>query len=503
MSHVDRQSARRASQSSSQILCKPLLCAGMLSVLVASGCGVDSFMDPSVIGRWEKTPASVPILDRIATIEGPEDTLVEFDDVRAEDLIPMVEEYTIGSGDLLDIMIWDLPVKDQTLQIQRVVDARGYIDLPQVGEVHVAGRTPDGAREAMAEVVTPLVGDPLITVIVANQRQHTFHAVGAVRGPGMYLIPAADYRLIEALSAAGWFGETAEWIYVIRQVPLSSDLSGIPRPEMAGPQGPSQGEQEEPSAEDLLDIIDELSEPEKPGSAPGVLSAATGNASLAFRQPGGTGQPPIDLLENQRDSQNQSDADTSWVYVDGRWVRVKGAAAASTQNGSDISQLVTQRVIRIKVAPLLAGDMTFNIVIRPGDVLRVPSPTVGLVYMGGEVGRPGPFNLPGAGRLTLMRAILAAGGLGPVAVPERVDLVRITGENRQAMIRLNARAIFEGTQPDVYLNPDDIINVGTEFWATPLAVFRGGMRASYGFGFLLDRNFGSDIFGAPPIRRIN
>lgn len=492
MSHVDPKNAHRADQNLSRIMQSATLCVGLSGLMLASGCGVDSFIDPSVIGRWEHTPASIPILDRIATIEGPEDTLVEFDEVRVEDLIPMVEEYAIGAGDVLDIVIWDLPIKDQTSQIQRRVDARGYIDLPQVGEVFVAGLTADEARAAMAETVSPLVTDPLITVVVTNQRQQTFHAIGAVRGPGMYLIPAADYRLIEALSAAGWFGETAEWIYVIRQVPLSTDLSGIPRPEEAEPQDQPRGEQDKPSGEDLLDIIDELSEPEKPASAPGVL-AATYSAD----------QPPIDLVDNKTNKQAQSDADVSWVYVDGRWVKVSGAATVDTQGGLNISELVTQRVIRIKVKPLLAGDMTYNIVIRPGDIIRVPTPIAGLVYMGGEIARPGPFNLPGAGRLTLMRAILAAGGLGAVAVPERVDLVRITGENRQAMIRLNARAIFEGTQPDVYLKPDDIINVGTEFWATPLAVFRGGLRASYGFGFLLDRNFGNDLFGAPPIRRVN
>jgi hypothetical protein len=46
-----------------------------------------------------------------------------------------------------------------------------------------------------------------------------------------------------------------------------------------------------------------------------------------------------------------------------------------------------------------------------------------------------------------------------------------------------------------------MVNVGTSFWATPLAVIRGGFRASYGFGFLLDRNFGNDVFGAPPSDR--
>ena len=50
---------------------------------------------------------------------------------------------------------------------------------------------------------------------------------------------------------------------------------------------------------------------------------------------------------------------------------------------------------------------------------------------------------------------------------------------------------------------NDLINFGTNFWAAPLAVVRGGFRASYGFGFLLDRNFGNDVFGAPPTNRFD
>ena len=77
----------------------------------------------------------------------------------------------------------------------------------------------------------------------------------------------------------------------------------------------------------------------------------------------------------------------------------------------------------------------------------------------------------------------------------------MVGNDHQSTIMLNLRAIHEGTQPDIYLKPNDRINVGTNFWATPLAVVRGGLRATYGFGFLLDRNFGNDVFGAPPSNR--
>ncbi len=77
----------------------------------------------------------------------------------------------------------------------------------------------------------------------------------------------------------------------------------------------------------------------------------------------------------------------------------------------------------------------------------------------------------------------------------------MVGPDRQATIMLDLRAISEGTQPDVFLKPDDHLNVGTNFWALPLAIVRNGLRASYGFGFLLDRNFGNDVFGAPPTNR--
>jgi polysaccharide export outer membrane protein len=161
-------------------------------------------------------------------------------------------------------------------------------------------------------------------------------------------------------------------------------------------------------------------------------------------------------------------------------------------------QLVTQRVIRVPVKNLLSGDARYNIVVRAGDIIRVPSPEVGLVYMAGQVARPGVYTLPDVGRLTLIRAVTTAGGLGALAIPERVDLTRVVGADRQATIRLNLRAIAEGTQPDIYLKPDDQVNVGTNFWALPLAVIRGGFRMTYGFGFLLDRNFGNDVFGPPP-----
>ena len=160
---------------------------------------------------------------------------------------------------------------------------------------------------------------------------------------------------------------------------------------------------------------------------------------------------------------------------------------------------MTQRIIRVPMQRLGRGDASVNIVIRAGDVIRIPPTPPGTIYLEGQVGRPGAYGV--AEKLTLRRVIAAAGGVTAISAPEKIDLVRQTGPNQQATIRLNYRAIVEGTHPDLFMRGNDMINVGSSFWALPLAVARNGFRMTYGFGFLADRNFGNDIFGAPPVER--
>jgi hypothetical protein len=54
---------------------------------------------------------------------------------------------------------------------------------------------------------------------------------------------------------------------------------------------------------------------------------------------------------------------------------------------------------------------------------------------------------------------------------------------------VNLKKIAEGTQPDFFIKPHDSINVGTHPSARWLAILRTAFRATYGFGFIYDRNF--------------
>lgn len=494
----------------------PLAAMGAMALcgIFLGGCTWDSYMDPSIVGRWERTPTRVPILNHIGAIEDPGSQYVDVTEITNDDLIPETDIYRVGPGDFLDLTIYDLITRGQAELLPRQIDQNGYIQIPQLGRIFVSGKTETEVADAIGQKMASLVADPLVSVVVQQRRQQVFHLTGNVGAAGPYSILNADFRLYEALIAAGGFPEYTKDIFIYRQVPLDENTTNL------SPEDPSDRnlnpDQNTPmqDGENLLDVIDDL-------SAPGMMSGSMNNSGVVASlnsQPANE-EPLIDLIEPVRADTNANQTATSttdesakmppaprWRFVDGQWVRESIPIAARRSIGTPDSnvlqdsrgQLFTQRVIRVPVEPLVAGDARYNIVIRPGDIIRVPPSPVGFYYLRGEIARPGVYNLPAVGKLTLLRAIASAGDFAPTAIPERVDLTRMVGLDEQATIMLNARAIAEGTQPDIYIKPDDMINIGTSFWASPLAVLRGGFRTSYGFGFLLDRNFGNDVFGAPP-----
>jgi polysaccharide export outer membrane protein len=540
------------------------LAAGGLSLV---GCEMDSFIDPSVVGRWENTPIIVPILDRIDSIESDTGEYVEISQVRPEDLTAEASPYRIGAGDILQAQIYAIDQEGARTGMELIVDPTGAVNIPQVGRVSVLGMTSQEAEHAVARAMMErgVVGEGFgrdtspVLIQVVVPRQLTYSVFGSVRVPSRFQIPYPDYRLLEALTdAGGLLSPTQKYVYVIRQVPLSEGAdaftTGSGRTQPGRNTAPATSAQPSTPAspgEDILDLIDRLTEPEpgavrRAGAAPVGMAALGGSgpasinggprfipyddpqaAALAQNTPANA--PPIDLIDDfpaqqpapgrpvrvdlpadaPAAAQPLAGMATEWRFIDGRWQKVlrdvKAPVSAGQPEGEDPLQsgqsdagLMTQRVIQVPVAPLLQGSPQYNIVIRPQDVISVPPAPTGYVYLGGQLARPGVFMIEPISELTLQRAMVTAGGMNAIGIPERVDLIRRVGDNKQAVIRLNARAIWEGTQPDILLKPDDVLNFGTNFWATPLAVIRGGFRASYGFGFLLDRNFGNDVFGAPP-----
>jgi protein involved in polysaccharide export with SLBB domain len=469
------------------------------------GCDANSFFEPAVTGRWIQTPTIMPILDRLSAIEDEPAEFVQTSPVLPGDLMPEIDQYRLGAGDVIEVKIRDFFIIGQEETFEKQVDQRGYIDIPRLQPIRASGKTPSEIVTAVENAVRAAqINDrPVIAVNVKTQRKQTFAVLGAVQTPGTYFIPSPDYRLLEGLTAAGSINETVPYIYVVRQVPLTKAAAGDlpeaePKRRIPGrpPGDTDRSGQPAKEGEDLNKVIDDILNKKPEPKSPGMMSEDSPGspAHVALAEP-----PPIDLPDPSKPAAAApASPQSNWIYADGKWVKVRpGMDGTPSPAGHAVNEqsLVTQRVIKIPSGPLFAGAADVNIILRPGDVIRIPAPKTGLVYLAGEISRPGPYNIPTDGRLTVLRAIDAAGGLNGIAIPEKVEITRMVGNDRQANILLNVRAIANMTQPDVYLKPDDRINIGTNFWAQPLAVLRAGFRTSYGFGFVLDRNFQGDVFG--------
>jgi hypothetical protein len=216
------------------------------------------------------------------------------------------------------------------------------------------------------------------------------------------------------------------------------------------------------------------------------------------------------------------------IMVDGKWVPVKGATAPATPavapettstpapkpepltpvTPPDTTTAAPAtgpssfefdepkrdpdiRVIRVPLDRLQRGELEYNVVVRPNDTIIVPSPKVGEYYMGGHVGRPGVYSLTGR-NITLKQAIISAGMIDPLGWPERTEVIRRIGKDREMFVRVNLPKIFAGEQSDFYLRPYDTVNVGTNALAPFLAAIRNAFRFTYGFGFIYDQNFSPD-----------
>jgi protein involved in polysaccharide export with SLBB domain len=169
-----------------------------------------------------------------------------------------------------------------------------------------------------------------------------------------------------------------------------------------------------------------------------------------------------------------------WIFQDGKWVPVQVGPprpikpvikiepgeqlAAPPREKEPVFALEQEgartRLIRIPADKLLAGDPRYNIVIKPGDSIFVPVDIVGEFCIMGNVNRTG--YIPITGRpMTLKQAIAAAGGLGPLAWPKRCEVVRRIGRKKEEIVMVDLDKIASGEQPDFFIKPHDLINVGT------------------------------------------
>jgi len=447
-----------------------------VAVLVLAG-GCKSWLDQSELARHEGDRLLVPILSELDPIDEVRAEFPDAEDVRPGDLEVVITDYVISRNDVLLIGVFDL-VGIGELTRQSRVSETGMLALPLLQDpIKASGLTEQQLRTAIAQKYKEagVLEDAQVSVTVVEARGRTFWISGSVGRDGQWPIPEANLRLMQALAQAGGISPFVKNVYVIRQ--RSSETPST--------QPSQQQPEQKPKAPDV-DIL-----------APQGTAAPALRPMLAMQEAVGGGEttPGTGAGIDEREITVGGERRTI-----GQIKPPATAPAAEEQMpppqppyefGASLAAQGEQRVIRIPYERLLAGDLRYNIVIRPNDLIVVPPITSQIYYMGGHVRAPGPYSLTGQ-KINLKQAVIGAGMLDPLAVPSKTDIIRRDANNNELWVRVDLRKIFEGRQPDVYLKPNDMVIVGTDAYPIFLAAFRNAFRVTYGFGFLYDRNFAND-----------
>lgn len=122
------------------------------------------------------------------------------------DLSPSpLQTYTIGHGDVLEIVTWKEPDFSRD---QIVVRLDGKISFPLMDDVVAAGRTPTELKVDIQNRLKDFVADPNVTVSVRNGASKRFYILGEVIKTGEYPL-VKNLTVLQAFAIAGGFTEWA------------------------------------------------------------------------------------------------------------------------------------------------------------------------------------------------------------------------------------------------------------------------------------------------------
>jgi polysaccharide biosynthesis/export protein len=110
-----------------------------------------------------------------------------------------IKDYRIGPEDLLEIQVFGVDQLSRTVR----VNSRGFISLPLIGPIEVAGMT---AQEAEASIAAKLganyLQDPQVSLFIKEFTSQRITIEGAVNKPGIYPL-RGQTTLLQSLALAG------------------------------------------------------------------------------------------------------------------------------------------------------------------------------------------------------------------------------------------------------------------------------------------------------------
>jgi polysaccharide export outer membrane protein len=119
---------------------------------------------------------------------------------------PTSSAYKLGPSDVVEVSVFKVPDLSRTVQ---VADS-GTINLPLVGEIPAAGRTPqDVERDLTKRLGDKYLQSPQVNVYVKEYNSQRATVDGSVKKPGVYPVHG-DTTLLQLIATAEGLTDTAQ-----------------------------------------------------------------------------------------------------------------------------------------------------------------------------------------------------------------------------------------------------------------------------------------------------
>jgi polysaccharide export outer membrane protein len=146
-------------------------------------------------------------------------------------------------------------------------------------------------------------------------------------------------------------------------------------------------------------------------------------------------------------------------------LQAAGGPTDRAANKVVISHRDQKDVTTLSISKNPAEMTASNVELQPGDTVVVPK--AGIVYVLGEVTRPGGYVLNSTGGITVLQVVAVAGGPTHVASAGKTRLLRRT-ENGFQEQPIDLKKLLRGKAPDVSVRDEDILFVPTSGIKTAL-----------------------------------
>jgi len=126
------------------------------------------------------------------------------------------DDYLIGAGDVLEIMVWKEPDLSRTVRVR----PDGKISLPLVDDIQASQGTLLQLKKRITDALAAFVENPSIYVMLDENGSKKIYVVGEVTRPGEYVLEK-DTTVLQAIASSGGFTQWAKKddIVIVRNGP--------------------------------------------------------------------------------------------------------------------------------------------------------------------------------------------------------------------------------------------------------------------------------------------